>query len=92
ERWKENRYQTSLSVPNGVREGSKLVFINIHDKLEKKWHGSYGLIVGTTGSGKSEVIQSIIAALAATYHSHEMAFMLIDHNGGGMSKTFAGLP
>ena len=41
---------------------------------------------------KSEVIQSIIAALAATYHPHEMAFMLIDYKGGGMSNTFAGLP
>ena len=43
-------------------------------------------MAGTTGSGKSEVIQSIIAALAATYHPHEMAFMLIDYKGGGMSK------
>ena len=46
-------------------------------------------MAGTTGSGKSEVIQSIIAALAATYHPHEMAFMLIDYKGGGMSNTFA---
>lgn len=36
ERWKENRYPTSLPVPIGVREGSKPVFLNIHDKIEKK--------------------------------------------------------
>ena len=36
ERWKENRYPTSLPVPIGVREGSKPVFLNIHDKIEKR--------------------------------------------------------
>ena len=36
ERWKENRYPTSLPVPIGVREGSKPVFLNIHDKKRKK--------------------------------------------------------
>lgn len=49
-------------------------------------------MAGTTGSGKSEVIQSIIASLAVEYHPHDMAFMLIDYKGGGMSNTFQELP
>ncbi|MFX3625537.1 MAG: type VII secretion protein EssC [Ectobacillus sp.] len=91
-RWNENRYPQTLPVPIGVREGGKQVVLNIHDKIERKGHGPHGLMAGTTGSGKSEVIQSIIAALAITYHPHEMAFMLIDYKGGGMSNTFAELP
>ncbi|WP_047153272.1 type VII secretion protein EssC [Aneurinibacillus tyrosinisolvens] len=91
-RWNQNRYPLTLPVPIGGREGGKLVELNIHDKIEKKGHGPHGLMAGTTGSGKSEVIQSLILSLALTYHPHEMAFMLIDYKGGGMSNTFQGLP
>jgi S-DNA-T family DNA segregation ATPase FtsK/SpoIIIE len=91
-RWEQNRYPLTLPVPIGVREGGKPVKLNIHDKIEKGGHGPHGLMAGTTGSGKSEVIQSLILSLAATYHPHELAFMLIDYKGGGMSNTFEGLP
>lgn len=91
-RWEQNRYPLTLPVRIGVREGGKAVELNIHDKIEQNGHGPHGLMAGTTGSGKSEVIQSIILSLAATYHPHEMAFMLIDYKGGGMSNTFEGLP
>jgi S-DNA-T family DNA segregation ATPase FtsK/SpoIIIE len=92
DRWNENRYPLTLPVIIGVREGNKPVFLNIHDKIEKGGHGPHGLMAGTTGSGKSEVIQSIILSLALTYHPHELSFMLIDYKGGGMSNTFDGLP
>lgn len=91
-RWEQNRYPLTLPVPIGVREGGKVVELNIHDKIERNGHGPHGLMAGTTGSGKSEVIQSIILSLAVTYHPHELVFMLIDYKGGGMSNTFQGLP
>ncbi|ANS75338.1 hypothetical protein AWM70_12570 [Paenibacillus yonginensis] len=91
-RWEENRYPDTLPFPVGVRGGMKPVLLNLHDKIERKGHGPHGLMAGTTGSGKSEVIQSIIASLAIQYHPHDLAFMLIDYKGGGMSNTFADLP
>lgn len=90
--WAANRYPQSLPAPVGVRAGGKEVLLNIHDKIERKGHGPHGLIAGTTGSGKSEAIQSLIAGLALRYHPHDVAFMLIDYKGGGMSNTFEGLP
>lgn len=91
-RWQQNRYPESLPVPMGVRAGGKKINLNLHDKIERQGHGPHGLIAGTTGSGKSEVIQSIVASLASEFHPHDLAFMLIDYKGGGMSNTFVNLP
>ncbi len=55
-------------------------------------HGSHGLIAGTTGSGKSEVIQRYILSLALNYSPYEVGFLLIDYKGGGMANLFKDLP
>lgn len=91
-RWNQNRYPNTLPVVVGKSSEKKKVTLNLHDKIERGGQGPHGLIAGTTGSGKSEVIQSIIASLAMNYHPHDLAFLLIDYKGGGMSNTFTNLP
>ncbi|MBP2624317.1 type VII secretion protein EssC, partial [Streptococcus oricebi] len=54
ERWAKNAPYKSLSVPVGLRGKEDLVHLNLHEKA----HGPHGLVAGTTGSGKSEMIQS----------------------------------
>nr|WP_220186049.1 type VII secretion protein EssC [Paenactinomyces guangxiensis] len=90
--WDQNRFPNTLPVAVGVSSTGKKMEINIHDKIQRKGHGPHGLIAGTTGSGKSEVIQSLIACLALNYHPHDINFLLIDYKGGGMSNTFEHLP
>lgn len=92
QRWQERRFPDSLPAAVGVKGGGKQVMLNLHDKIERQGHGPHGLMAGMTGSGKSEVIQTLIASLAVTYHPHDVTFMLIDYKGGGMSNTFAKLP
>ena len=87
-RWKRNAPYKSLAVPIGLRGKDDLVQLNLHEKA----HGPHGLIAGTTGSGKSETIQSYILSLAVNFHPHDVAFLLIDYKGGGMANLFKNLP
>lgn len=88
ERWEKNRSHKSLAVPLGVRAEEDIVCLDLHEKA----HGPHGLVAGTTGSGKSEIIQSYILSLAANFHPYEVGFLLIDYKGGGMAGLFEELP
>lgn len=72
----------------GLRGQDDIVQLNLHEKA----HGPHGLVAGTTGSGKSEIIQSYILSLAVNFHPHDVAFLLIDYKGGGMANLFRDLP
>src|SRR5690606_34989607 len=50
--------------------------------------GPHGLLVGATGSGKSELLRTIVLGLAATHSSEHLNLVLIDYKGGA---TFASL-
>ena len=54
--------------------------------------GPHLLIAGTTGSGKSELLQTLIAGLAESLSPERLAFLLIDYKGGAAFADAAGLP
>lgn len=87
-RWLENRTYESMRAMIGYKSGNQPLYLDIHEK----YHGPHGLVAGTTGSGKSETLQSYILSLAINYHPDEVAFILIDYKGGGMAQSFEGLP
>lgn len=87
-RWQTNETYKSLAVPLGLRGKDDLVQLNLHEKA----HGPHGLVAGTTGSGKSEIIQSYIISLGVNFHPYEVAFLLIDYKGGGMANLFRNMP
>lgn len=88
DRWKGSKSHKSLAVPLGMRGAGDLLYLNLHEKA----HGPHGLVAGTTGSGKSELIQSYILSLAVNFHPYEAGFLLIDYKGGGMADLFGRLP
>lgn len=87
-RWARPRDSETLAAPIGVMRGGKLFSLDADEKA----HGSHGLLAGTTGSGKSELLQSWILSMAVNYHPHDVSFVLVDYKGGGMSGQFEGLP
>ncbi len=75
----------SRPVPVGVAGGGTFT-------LDLSRDGPHGLIAGTTGSGKSELLQTIIAAHAVTYRPDELVFVLVDYKGGSAFAECAALP
>lgn len=83
-RWKENNPTISLQTPIGVDSYGGTFNLDLHEKF----HGPHGLVAGMTGSGKSEFIITYILSLAVNYHPDEVAFILIDYKGGGLTGAF----
>lgn len=88
EQWRKNRTYNSMKALIGKKAGGADCFLDIHEK----YHGPHGLIAGTTGSGKSEIIQTIILSLAINYSPDDISFFIIDFKGGGMANLFSDLP
>ena len=86
--WLENRSFESMKAMIGYRNTDTPLYLDIHEK----YHGPHGLVAGTTGSGKSETLQTYILSLAVNFDPREVSFILIDYKGGGMAKSFEGLP
>ncbi len=57
-----------------------------------KRDGVHGMVAGSTGSGKSELLISLIAGMAITYDPSVLNFVLVDYKGGGAFKEFDDLP
>lgn len=87
-RWERNKIFESASVLIGKKEGGESCYLDIHER----YHGPHGLVAGTTGSGKSEVLQTFILSMAVNFSPEAVNFLLIDYKGEGMSGLFSKLP
>ncbi len=61
-------------------------------RLDIRKDGPHALIAGTTGSGKSELLQTIVASLAVANSPEQLTFVLVDYKGGSAFKDCARLP
>lgn len=90
-RWEYNaarEHAAWLKVPLGIVAGNKIRTLN----LEAKSDGVHGMIAGGTGSGKSELLMTLICGLALNYSPDILNFVLVDYKGGGAFKPFSNLP
>lgn len=90
ERWGSSQVYKSMAAPLGIKAKNEIVYLDISDKASA--HGPHGLVAGTTGSGKSEILQAYVLSMATLFHPYDVGFVIIDFKGGGMSNQFKDLP
>ncbi|NLA35863.1 MAG: hypothetical protein GX868_09260, partial [Actinobacteria bacterium] len=83
-RW--SRCDGTLAAPLGTEVGGEVVMVDLVSD------GPHALVAGTTGAGKSELLRSLIASIAATHPPTRAAFLLIDYKGGSAFGELAALP
>ena len=88
ENWRRGRTYESMKVVIGQKAGGLNCYLDIHEK----YHGPHGLMAGTTGSGKSETLQTYILSLAVNFSPRDIGLFIIDFKGAGMANLFKDLP
>ena len=76
-----------LRVPIGHDANGQPVELDLKESAEGGM-GPHGLVVGATGSGKSELLRTLVLGLALTHSAADLNFVLVDFKGGA---TFGGL-
>lgn len=85
--WRPRTVAERLRVPIGVGEDGQPVMLDLKEAAQEGM-GPHGLCVGATGSGKSELLRTLVLGLAVTHSSETLNFVLADFKGGA---TFAGM-
>ena len=83
--WDRTVGASGLRTPIGVGGDGPVV-------LDLATDGPHGLLGGTTGSGKSELLRSLVAGLAAGHDPDHCTFVLIDYKGGAAFDALRDLP
>ncbi|NIJ12709.1 S-DNA-T family DNA segregation ATPase FtsK/SpoIIIE [Saccharomonospora amisosensis] len=85
--WRSKPVEQRYRVPFGVDDSGQPVELDIKEAA-RGGMGPHGLCIGATGSGKSELLRTLVVGLMATNSSAALNFVLVDFKGGA---TFAGL-
>ena len=85
--WAARTAADRLRVPIGVAVDGSPIELDLKESAEGGM-GPHGMLIGATGSGKSELLRTLVMALAFTHSSETLNFVLVDFKGGA---TFAGL-
>ncbi|MGW6819883.1 type VII secretion protein EccCa [Streptomyces sp. NPDC055005] len=80
-----------LKVPIGVTEDGEIVELDLKESAQGGM-GPHGLLIGATGSGKSELLRTLVMGLAATHSSEILNLVLVDFKGGATFLNMDRLP
>ncbi|MEU1498754.1 type VII secretion protein EccCa [Streptomyces sp. NPDC005732] len=89
--WAPRNERALLRVPIGLTDRHEPVLLDLKESSELGM-GPHGLCVGATGSGKSELLRTLVLALTATHSPEDLALVLVDYKGGATFAPFTDLP
>ncbi|MEU2788285.1 type VII secretion protein EccCa [Streptomyces sp. NPDC007100] len=89
--WQPRGEQAFLRVPIGLNDAREPVLLDLKESAELGM-GPHGLCVGATGSGKSELLRTLVLALVAAHPPEDLSMVLVDYKGGATFAPFDGLP
>ncbi|MDR7275564.1 type VII secretion protein EccCa [Catenuloplanes atrovinosus] len=85
------RGRDRLRVPLGPGPDGTPVELDLKESAEGGM-GPHGLVIGATGSGKSELLRTLVTGLVATHSSETLNLALVDFKGGATFTGMTGLP
>ena len=85
--WRTRSARDRLRVPIGIGDSGGSIHLDIKESAQQGM-GPHGLVIGATGSGKSEFLRTLVLGLAMTHSSEQLNLVLVDFKGGA---TFAGV-
>ncbi|MGI8612599.1 MAG: type VII secretion protein EccCa [Nocardioidaceae bacterium] len=85
--WRPGTLRDLLRVPIGIGADNTVVQLDLKESAHGGM-GPHGLVVGATGSGKSEMLRTLVSSLVISHGPDRLALMLVDFKGGA---TFAAM-
>jgi S-DNA-T family DNA segregation ATPase FtsK/SpoIIIE len=89
--WKPRPQREFLRVPVGVGPDGRPVLLDLKESAQGGM-GPHGLVVGATGSGKSEMLRTMVASLVINHSPDRLALLLVDFKGGATFADMDPLP
>ena len=89
--WRPRSERDALRVPIGVDDNGRPVLLDLKEPALLGM-GPHGLCVGATGSGKSELLRTLVLGLLLAHRPEDLAMVLVDYKGGATFAPFAGVP
>ncbi|MDR1186819.1 MAG: type VII secretion protein EccCa [Bifidobacteriaceae bacterium] len=89
--WRPRAARDRLRVPIGLTPEGRPIALDIKEAAQQGM-GPHGLIIGATGSGKSEVLRTLVLALALTHSPEALNFVLADFKGGSAFNDWEDVP